>query len=379
MSRRQALSAFGGIAAARGLAAAPFGARPADAAPPIARPFDSAATSRTATLLWHQQAGSGANMIIVAADGMVYASSSFQADGNAETYAIDAATGAVAWRARGPYPAAAGAGAVFGFEISGGATSVAALSAVTGRAAWRYQVGPFIEYTQVGWMACSGDLVYIASGTTPLTGAMQPVVRALDARTGNRVWAAALSSHIQDPALAGGVLYGCSEERVVALDGATGTRLWGSALIGGVMSALEAVDGVVCGNSVDASTGTISFFALDGATGRPLWHGSQNLTGSAGGVIFFAAWNDQDGAAVTAFHARTGKPAWTRSYTTAGPLTAAGDVLYLADNATLTALAATTGDTLWTYGLDHDVWWAVADAGLVYACDAKGGVYALRP
>jgi outer membrane protein assembly factor BamB len=376
ISRRQALSTLGGVAAAGGLAAATFKVVPANAAPRLARP--GAAESRTATLLWRQQAGSGANMNIVAADGVVYASSSFQANGNAETYAIDGATGKVAWRARGPYPAAAGTGAVFGFEIADGTTSIAALSAATGQTAWRYQAGPFLEYAVAGWMACSGDLLYIASGTTSLAG-IQPVIRALDARTGHRVWAASLSSRIQVPALASGVLYGCSEGRVVALDGATGTRRWESAPIGGVMSALEAVDGVVCGNTTDTSTGTTSFFALDGDTGRPLWHGSGDLTASAGGVIFFAAWNNQDGAAVSAFHARTGRPAWARSYATAGPLTAVGDVLYLADNATLTALAPTTGATDWTYVLDHEVWWVVADAGVVYACDAKGGVYALRP
>jgi outer membrane protein assembly factor BamB len=343
------------------------------------RDLSRAANAGTVTLLWHRQAGSGANMNIVAADGMVYASSSFQSDGDAEIYAIEAATGRPTWQARGLYPAAAGSGAVFGFDITGNTTSVVALSVATGRTAWRYSAGPFLEYTQASWMACSGEMVYVASGTTRLAAGL-PTVRALDARTGRSVWAASLSSTAQYPALAGGVLYGCSAGRVVALHGTTGSQLWESAHIGGDMSALETADGVVFGNTVDTSTGTMSLFALDGTTGRQLWHGDDGwtLTASADGIVFLAVYSGSGTAALSAYYARSGKPAWARSLGNFGPLVASGDVLYIVNGAVMTALAATTGDTLWTYRLDHEVWWIVVDGGVVYACDAKGGVYALR-
>jgi outer membrane protein assembly factor BamB len=378
VSRRHALSIFG-VAAAGGFSGAAVATRTGKAASRAARAVSDpkAVHPGPEQLLWRRQVGTGADMNVVAADGMIYASSGVRADGDSVTYAIEAATGRLAWQAAGCYPAAAGGDAVFGFEIAGDVTSVIALSAATGRTAWSYAAGPYLGYTQDGWIAYARGMVYIASGTTKLAVELQPTVRALDARTGRLAWSAALSNAVQWPAMADGILYGCSEGRVVALHMATGARLWESAYIDGVISALDCADGTVCVDGVDASTGATSLITFDGTSGRQLWrNGSGDLTAAAGGMILLTAWGSTSNT-VSAYHARSGKLTWARSLGQFGPLTATGDVLYVCNGPVLTALAAISGATLWTYRLDHEVWWVVGNGSVVFACDAKGSIYAL--
>ena len=42
------------------------------------------------------------------------------------------------------------------------------------------------------------------------------------------------------------------------------------------------------------------------------------------------------------------------------------------------AVAATTGDTLWSYAVGADIADITVDGDAVYALDARGGVHALR-
>lgn len=410
MSRRRALSAFGGMTAAGGLAAgvsglgaAVFGTVAANAAGrsgTAARSGTAGLARRPGTLLWRQQAGNGPTVSsskdpdawvnVVAADGMVYVSSLAQANGDCDTYAIEAATGRLAWRTQGLLPFDAGAGAVFGFEITGSGTAeVVALSTGTGRTAWTYQTSQWLnDYTPRGWLAYAGDMVYIASGTTKFTPGIQPTLRALDARTGRRVWAASLTgSGGQDPAVADDILYTATNGRVVALKGATGARRWESDYISDfAISALFTADGIVCGNSMANDNAGLAFFALDDATGRQLWQLSANadIAAVASDIVFFAVTAvNLDGttsSALAARYARSGKLAWTRA-ATGNVEMAAGNALYLSDGdngATLVAMAATTGDTLWTYQLAAAVEDVAAADGVVYAADAKGTLYALQ-
>ena len=406
LSRRQALAAFGGAAVLGGLAAGAFSAAHASAAV-----GGGAATraSRPGTLLWRQQGGpggSGAFSGILAGNGMVYASNSLQANLDCESYALDAATGRLAWRARGPLPGDAGDGAVFGFEITdGGKAEVVALSSITGRTAWTYGVdrqwledGSYYD-AGLGWLAYAGDLVYITSDN-PDSAPSQPTVRALDARTGRRAWTASPVNTGQDPAVADGVLYMVSNGRVIALRGATGAQLWQSAHIGAYnMSALWTVDGVVCGNySLTSSSPALEFFALDGATGAMLWQIGEaqaaeltdsTVTATSGGMVYFSDYiinpQSSDSTMVWARYARSGKLAWSRNIP-GNPQLANGNTLYVTgtDSAnggngpTLVALAAATGDTLWSYQLAADVNDVAADGDVVYAIDVKGSVYALQ-
>jgi outer membrane protein assembly factor BamB len=162
---------------------------------------------------------------------MVYASGSAQTYGDCVTTGFSA-TGRTLWRTApsGPLAYAAGPEAAFGFDVSSGGavTSVVALSASSGQPLWTYNVGQFLDNTQIGWLSYADGTVYIASGTTEDL-ATQPVVRALDARTGRLRCAVTLDCPSQQPAVAGGVAYASTASMVVALDAATGVRLWQSA------------------------------------------------------------------------------------------------------------------------------------------------------
>lgn len=394
MSRRRALSVFGGVAAAGGMAAGAgglvSGASTTVPARLSARRGATARDRRPGTLLWYQQAGSvvqGAfGAIILAADGMVYVSSSLHGEVGADTCAIEAATGKVAWRTRGPVPYDAGAGAVFGFEITGGTAEVVALSAAAGRTTWTYDVSGWLgDDAWNGYLAYAGEMVYIAPGTTKLTPGMQPAVRALDARTGRLAWAASLTSSSQYPLVADGILYAVTDGRVVALRGAAGTRLWESAPIGGIN--LQAVtDGVVC-----LGDGHNSLLVLDSATGRQIWHlgglHSPSVAATAGDLIVVFQDALSPGSTphptLQARYARSGKLAWNRA-AGGSPVTAADGVLYLLSGQTLLAMAALTGDTLWSYPLPATalVWGVAADDDVAYAytVDQAGNrfVYALQ-
>jgi outer membrane protein assembly factor BamB len=154
----------------------------------------------------------------------VYAGISVAADGDARTYAINAATGRPAWQATGPRPYVASSGAVFGFTVTGrGATDVVATSATSGRKLWTHDAGPLLDNAKVGWLAYADGLVYVAAGTTENSTSGQPTV----------------------------------------------------AVLPGVPGLLLVTGGTVCGSVLSASGGSV--FALDAATGRRLWH-----RGSAG-------------------------------------------------------------------------------------------------
>jgi outer membrane protein assembly factor BamB len=383
LTRRRALSAFGTVAAG-GLAG-----RASRTVSVNAAVGASAAARRPGTLLWRQRAGRGqaasfgVDMTVLAADAMVYAASASYTGHRAGIYAMNAATGNLAWQEQGPLGYATGAGAVFGIELtSSRRTDVVALSAATGRTAWTFDVGPPVVSTWDNWLAYDGEMVYIAPGIPGI----EPAVYALDARTGRRVWAASLTS-AQFPAVTDGVLYAVADGRVVALNGATGARLWESAYIAYELSGLSVTDGVVCGNSVLNENSGLAFFALDGSTGRRLWQigASPTVAAAAGDLIFFVSGTlNPDGStlsALSARSARSGKLAWTLTLT-GSPLAAADGVLYFAttDTATsgLLALAAATGDAMWSYPLANGIWDMAVGRDAVYVYDAAGYVYALQ-
>jgi outer membrane protein assembly factor BamB len=384
MSRRQALS--GGAAAAGLVAVAGCGAMPAARASGTTVVADRAPGG----LIWRTQvAASTDEPVLVAADGLVYAGISGAANGDARTYAIDAATGRQAWQtpgSAGPRPYAASPGAVFGFAVTGGgATNVVATSGASGRILWSHDAGPLLDNAKVGWLAYAGGLVYVAAGTTENSTAGQPTVRALNARTGRRAWAVTIGTGPQTPALSGGVLYTpdvtsatASAGRVVALHASTGARRWTSAVLGGVPGLLLVTGGTVCGSALTRNF-QASIFALDSATGRRLWQREfGGLTMAATDGMVFLMPLSAGRATLTAWHARSGQQAWTRTVPAGAVAEASGSALYLAGGRTLTAVAATTGSTRWSYKLGADVADVTADGHAVYALDEHGGVYALR-
>jgi outer membrane protein assembly factor BamB len=159
--------------------------------------------------------------------------------------------------------------------------------------------------------------------------------------------------------------------------------LWQSASIGGQPGSLLTTGGVVCGSAITTGLG-LETFALDGASGRLLWH--SDLSGFAiaasDDLLYFMSSSITGGGGgqttIWARKARSGKLAWTRTYPQ-GSAQVAGGVLYVScGDGTLIAVAATTGHTMWSYRLAASVSDVAAGNGVVYAADTKGSVYALR-
>jgi outer membrane protein assembly factor BamB len=322
-------------------------------------------------------------MTLVAADGIVYAGTSAQADGNCDIYALDATTGYRKWRTQGPAgpaPYAAGAGAMYGFQLTSAehATSVIATGAASGQTLWTYSAGQMLDNAGVGFLAYADNTVFIAGGTTDNSDTAVHTVAAVDAQTGGQRWAVSLTDSSQQPAVTDGVVYASTISSVVALHAATGKRLWKYANINGNGGALVAVDRTVFGSD------TTQCFALDGATGSRLWRADLSALPIAAtdGIVFFeslaigANVNDVQ-STVWARHARSGALAWKRTFS-GGPALAADGALYIAENdGKLVAVAVATGKTAWSYRLAAPVAGVAADAGVVFAGDTKGAVYAI--
>lgn len=395
LSRRSALAGFGGAAAA--LAVAACGAsHPGDTGDVTASAAPGVAAVRrpAGTLLWQSRAVPADQPNIVAAAGRVYVTGGGKNYGDSGTYAFDAATGRRLWRtpgSSGPYPYAASASAVYGFTVTPrtGMTYVSASDAATGRTLWTHDTGQMLDSAKVGSMAYAQGLVYIAAGTTDDDTAGQPAVRALDARTGRRVWQAFAGSAPQEPAVAGGLVYVgdsgpglAASGYLVALDAATGARRWRSGKLSGPLYQPVAAGSVVCCTGLGLSQSITS--GVDSRTGREIWHvsvpgmatiGTQDIVFLLGFQLFqpssssFTIWG---------LHASTGAVAWTRKYS-GQALAVAGGVFYLGyGTSTVQAIAAATGHVLWTHRVNGSPAALAVSNSVVYALDGNGGVYALQ-
>jgi outer membrane protein assembly factor BamB len=399
MSRRQTLSGLA-MAAAGLSGVTACGQAPATATP---APATAATVERRApgSLIWRVRAGSGVGVgdsvtsSVVAADGMVYVASNVQGSGDCVTYCLHASTGHSIWSSdgNGPFPYAAGPGAVFGFRTApGGISQVIASNATSGRALWIHDAGHLLGNAATGWLRYARGVVYTAAGISQDVTAAQPSVRALDARTGRPIWTARLDSSWQAPVLANGVLYATTATGVVALNAETGTRLWRSTALTTSLGAVVVTDGVVCCGDAVSLNGT-PVFALAGATGRLLWHEELGppQCGASGVIVFTPTPGDNGQSTMWARHARTGKPAWKRPTQQGfGVMIASAGVVYYgaplsptsATSATgdglLYAIDAVSGRPLWTYRVSAPVTGLAASDGVLYAADAKGSVCALQ-
>jgi outer membrane protein assembly factor BamB len=384
ISRRQALSGLGGVALA-GLALGHGREEPGRRAP--------------GTLLWRTQAGDGHGGLpfpLVTGDGTAYAGSNAQPDGDCVTYALDAATGRPVWHTRaasGPVPAAAGGGAVYGFQVAGPvtgrnmATSVVALSARSGQQRWTYDAGDLLPGADFGWLDYAENTVFVGKGTliaiitiepvTPAAAAYEAAtynVAALDARTGRPRWTLPVSKNAPSPAVANGLLYAAEGNEISALDAVTGTRRWRSRAPGSVTD-LVAADGIVCGWMRSSVAG----FAAD--TGRLLWQLSTQSfpVDIADGVLVLEQIKSTTQIVLHAIQASTGRQLWSRTFPQSmSGMDAAGDILYLSNGSVLSALAAATGETRWSYRLAAQVSGIATGAETVYAADSHGAIYALQ-
>jgi outer membrane protein assembly factor BamB len=381
IDRRRALVKLGGVAAA-GLAATACGTVHAGA------PSGTALVRRRppGTLLWHARAAASQDEPrIVAADGMVYVTGGGQDRGDSGTYAFNAATGKLMWRIAGPRTYATGPGAAFGFQVSSGdVTTVVASSAATGRPLWTHDAGHLLDNAKVGSLSYADGLVYIAAGTTTDDVTGQPAVRALDARTGRRVWRSYVGGPLQEPAVADGRVYVATTNQIAALNATTGARLWESAKVGENPFPVVVVDGVVCGIPITTNAAAPAF-GLDSVSGRRLWQANVPgvvLTGTGSIALFMSAVIGMSNAATTftvlARRARSGQAAWKHTFPGEPAVAAGGGVLYVGSgDRTIRAITAATGTTLWSHRLAAPPADVAVDSNTVYVLD-QNSVYALQ-
>lgn len=241
--------------------------------------------------------------------------------------------------------------------------------------AWRYDGGtPTMNTSPV-----------VSEGTVYAPGSGDPgLIHAVDVESGDRVWQFEPEGYASSaPALADGTLYlGTWGKRFYAIDAATGEEVWNNEVGHRFGSSSPVVadgtvyvgtygDGplVVSGPEDEAEFEACAFLALDAATGEIVWQyrafGEKDDIRSSpavdSGRVYFGGES-----AVYALDSETGDEVWTRTLSThsdSSPAVADGVVYYGAPvrggsgsetPARVWALDASSGETLWTAGVDDE-------------------------
>ena len=208
-------------------------------------------------------------------------------------------------------------------------------------------------------------------------------VWALNSTSGTLIWRAATNSPnctVQSsPAVVGGTVYiGSSDEYLYALNASTGNRLWAFKSSGLVTSSPAVVDGVVYAASTNGY-----LYAVDAQSGRLLWSfqaGWEPINSSpavVAGIIYFGSWDGNVYAVNATNHAKL----W--SYSTGDQVicsaAVANGVVYIgSDDNNLYALDATNGTKLWSYTVESAIISSpVIVDSVVYFGDGNGNVLAL--
>ena len=278
--------------------------------------------------LWRFETGGRVVNAPAVANGVVYAGS----DDN-HVYALDAATGSMLWSFETgdiirSTPTLAGREVYVGSDDN----HVYALDAETGEMLWKYDTSKEVQYSSV----VTDGVVYIGA-----QGDVDYSVHALDAMSGEQVWAAGVPYPYGVEfavTVANGKLYapGASGE-FYAMDASTGEALWSVSVGMGSESPPTVVDGVVYLTAVNTT------YALDEATGEEIW--------SYGTEMFPAVDH---------------------------PAVVVDGVYYFAPDSNLYALDAASGDIMWSYEADDlitDV--PVVAEGMVYVRSESGVFHAV--
>ncbi len=234
-----------------------------------------------------------------------------------------------------------------------------ALWAGSGRVRWRKTIGP-------------SESSPVVSGGSVFVGDWAGRVHAFSARTGRRWWVFQAGGKVKDGiAVSGGrVYFGAYDSHVYALDRATGKLVWkaGSQPRFGHPGEFYATPAVAYGRVFIGSTDGKEY-AFGAATGDLLW------SHSTGGYVYSSAavWRQRVFAgsysgSLFCFDAATGDVLW--SFRANGPISGSPTVIagrvYFATLRGLTyALDATTGHLVWTFP-DGKYSPVVADATRLY-------------
>jgi len=369
MGRRRALAALAGMAAG-GLGVAGWElVRPGRRAPAAGRLAASHAAKphSPGAMVWRSPVSAPVATVVVAGRTV------FAGTAQDTVYALDAATGRLAWRRVTTHTindqlVVAGNSVVIADADKGG---VIALNAASGQQRWSVNSGAVLG------LAAADGVVYagVALHSNDTGG-----VTALTAASGEVIWTVTFPQSVDTNGaltVSDGVVYvTTSDGEIMAYRAADGTRLWRFA---GSKVTFRAAPPVVAGGVVYACSGdnTPVLYAVKAANGRLLWHqplGASALpayVAVADDVVFVGMTriiNGQglDAGDVSALNAANGQQLWKNRVAGGvdfGPATAPGVVYTGSNNGVLDAWQADTGNKLWSFSTGGLIGSNVALAG----------------
>jgi outer membrane protein assembly factor BamB len=246
--------------------------------------------------------------------GMVY-TGTFGGEGR--LYALDAATGAIRWRAHIGNYVNDGPTVADGRVYISGHGWVYAFDAQTGAHLWRTDTGSL-----EGGTAVSHSVAYVHTQGTNIV--------ALNAETGQIRWEQSIGYGFSTPAVSGGSVFVGGDYAMFAFDARTGEALWEASFPEVNMSPAVAYGLVYAG-------GGDGLYAFDAETGAVAWTGrtgdqARSDPAVANGVVYIWAWDNT----IYAFDALTGEKLWNWhlegiNFSHPAPTIADG-VLYIASN-----------------------------------------------
>ncbi|MFZ2447577.1 MAG: PQQ-binding-like beta-propeller repeat protein [Syntrophobacteraceae bacterium] len=206
-------------------------------------------------------------------------------------------------------------------------------------------------------------------------GASDGKLYALDASSGNQIWAAPAGDFV-DPFAAGanGIVYASSwDGNVYAFDANTGNQLWTANFPSVVNSPIVAANGAVYFSTADGS-----LYALDGSAGSQLWVVNSlpaDLNLAIGGKTLYAS-SLMEG--LYAFDISGGVPLWTSITSSAliGPPVVTGDSVCIgSDGGILYKFDGGSGAQLWAAQVPDGINSVSFNGGSVYVSSPESTLY----
>ena len=288
---------------------------------------------------------------------------------NAVEHVIGAVDFSVAWRRnigagssrshQVMAPVVADSGRVF---VLDGSSTVTALDAGTGAQAWKASIRPEGRERDAfgGGVAVAGGKVFVASGYRTVT--------ALDQASGAVLWTTPVDVPIHGaPTVSGTRVFVVDvENQMMAFDTATGRQDWSYRGIPEPARIMRASSPAVSGDTVIAPFSSGEVIALRASTGQALWtqvlsrtsrtNALSELRDIAGrpvisrGVVYAVGHS----GVMSAMDARSGQPKWQLPVSGVNAPLPVGDVVYVVSkNGELTVVNRDSGQVYWTRNLNE--------------------------
>jgi outer membrane protein assembly factor BamB len=294
-----------------------------------------------------------------------------QSGGNAANapgnVSLSGTSGEAAWRARviessgkrgvrPSVPPLVYGGRIFAYDATGTVTSVAP----GGARAWSVSLAPGEEKSkaQGGGIAAAGSAIYVATGFGELV--------ALDAATGNRLWASPLGAPAHSaPSAAGGKVFVVSATNVLhALNQSDGTEAWQFPGIPEKAGVLSAASPAVAGDTVVVPYSSGEIIAFDAGSGDTKWADTvlrssrtlavSGLTDVAASPIIYEGVVYATGVSgrTIAVDLASGERVWEQNVGSASTPALSGNALFLVDlEDNLVAMDRSSGKVFWRTAL----------------------------